>query len=493
MWMFSRIFCMTGCVVILFSSCMFGAVDESRKPAVAGAFYPSDPRELTTMVDDFLKSASPRTFPASGTRIVGIVVPHAGYIYSGQTAAIGFKAIGDYKFDRVYFLGVDHHCGLPVISLWTKGGFETPSGSVPVDVAATDELLKAGEPIRDEPAMHLREHSLEVMMPFFLKTFGQKPAIFATVGGLPENGIKFGKEIIRQLGVFPGKVLIIASSDWSHYHDQETAKGLDDRGLKSVLAVEPEKLLEDVKDGKTELCGLNPVLTLLTVMKAVNAKATLLDQTDSAKASGDASRVVGYASVLFQADSVHMEKSQKEEISLEFKTEALNAVRKTIESYLSGGKIPEIEFKHSRFSEKCGVFVTLRKRGELRGCIGMIEGRKPLAEGIQTMAIAAATDDPRFPAVTSSELKEISIEISVLTPPVAVNHLDEIVAGRDGVILRKGYNSGVFLPQVATEQGWNRDTFLDHLDLKAGLPVGSHKEKDAKLFKFTADVFGEKE
>ncbi len=173
--------------------------------------------------------------------------------------------------------------------------------------------------------------------------------------------------------------------------------------------------------------------------------------------------------------------------------EALTAVRKTLEAVLAGKPQPKVEFHDPRFREECGVFVTLKKHGELRGCIGLIQGVQPLGDAIQEMAVAAATRDPRFPAVTLAELPEIDIEISVLSPMIPVKSLDEIQVGRDGVLLKRGYRSGVFLPQVATEQGWDRDTFLQHLDLKAGLPVGTHRQADAELFRFTAEVFGEKE
>ena len=178
---------------------------------------------------------------------------------------------------------------------------------------------------------------------------------------------------------------------------------------------------------------------------------------------------------------------------MELKKEALEAIRRTLQEVLAGREMPKITFTHPRFAEKCGVFVTLKKHGELRGCIGLIEGRRPLGEGIQEMAVAAATEDPRFPAVTADELKECDIEVSVLSPMMPVSSLEEIKVGRDGLLLRRFPHSGLLLPQVATEYGWDRDTFLAHLEMKAGLPPGSHKAPGATLFRFTAEVFGEKE
>ncbi len=182
-----------------------------------------------------------------------------------------------------------------------------------------------------------------------------------------------------------------------------------------------------------------------------------------------------------------------------FHKEALTAVRTTLEAVLNGKPKPVLELKDPRFGEKCGVFVTLKVAGELRGCIGLIEGREALASGIQEMAIAAATEDPRFEPVEAAELSKIDIEISVLSPMIPVTKLEEIEVGRDGLLLRKYPGSGLLLPQVPTEYGWDRDTFLNHLCLKAGLPPGSHLgpdgkslAPDAKLWRFTAEVFGEK-
>ncbi|MBF0409244.1 MAG: AmmeMemoRadiSam system protein A [Candidatus Riflebacteria bacterium] len=176
---------------------------------------------------------------------------------------------------------------------------------------------------------------------------------------------------------------------------------------------------------------------------------------------------------------------------MEFKEELLQTVRKTLESVLSGGEIPSFSFKNKQFSEKCGVFVTLKKEGELRGCIGFVEGIKSLGKAVPEMAVAAATEDPRFRPVRLSELKEISIEVSVLSPMIPVESIDEIKVGRDGLMLRHSGRSGLLLPQVPIEWGWDRDAFLENLCMKAGLPPGSHKASGAKLQRFTADIFSE--
>ena len=176
---------------------------------------------------------------------------------------------------------------------------------------------------------------------------------------------------------------------------------------------------------------------------------------------------------------------------MDFGKEALNAARKTLEEILSRRPRPQFSFSDSRFSENRGLFVTLKKNGDLRGCIGLVEGFRPLKEGIQEMAIAAATQDTRFRPVTKDELDEITIEVSILSPMMRVENISEIEVGRDGLLLRKGRSSGLLLPQVAVEWGWDRDEFLNNLCLKAGLPPGSHLAQDAKLHRFNAEIFSE--
>ena len=137
--------------------------------------------------------------------------------------------------------------------------------------------------------------------------------------------------------------------------------------------------------------------------------------------------------------------------------------------------------------------MTLHERGELRGCIGYVEAVKPLYEAVSEMAVAASTEDPRFPPVQVEELDNIEIEITALSPLRPLPSPDSVVVGKHGLVIRKGFRSGLLLPQVPVEQGWNREQFLTHTCLKAGLPPDSYKDKDAQLFSFTGQVFGEKE
>jgi len=174
------------------------------------------------------------------------------------------------------------------------------------------------------------------------------------------------------------------------------------------------------------------------------------------------------------------------------KQKLLNIARETLVSYLSGRELPPIEENDPVLQERRGVFVTLKKNGELRGCIGYIEGIEPLANAVRDMAIQSATSDPRFPPVNYKDLKDIKIEISVLTPLKKIKDTGEIVLGRDGVIVKKGYRQGVFLPQVAEETGWSKEEFLSNLCMyKAGLPPDAWKKGDIEIYIFQAEVFSE--
>ena len=179
------------------------------------------------------------------------------------------------------------------------------------------------------------------------------------------------------------------------------------------------------------------------------------------------------------------------DLSQEAKRELIRLARRTIKEYLDLGRVPEYEPSLPELREKQGAFVTLKERGQLRGCIGNFQSQDSLARLVQDMAVAAAVEDPRFPALTQSELEEVEIEISVLSPREEVSDPGEIQVGRDGIYITRGGSRGVFLPQVATEQGWDRETFLENCCYKAGLPGDAWEKKETKIEKFTAVVFRE--
>lgn len=473
------------CLLMLFTVSA-GAAD--RPPAFAGSFYPGNAAEIKASIKSFFEMVK-ADFKADKD-VVGIIVPHAGWIYSGQTAAEGFSAIQGQKFANCIFVGVDHRTGANSIGLWPKGSFLTPSGKTPIDTQLTQALLQSG--LETNQGQHIQEHSLEVLLPFYQYLYPEQPAIFISCGGPPQNGFKLGKILREVIAGVKGRTLLVVSTDWSHYHSSSRAKELDDKGIAAVLQLDATELLERCRRGESELCGLNGVISAIEVFKDSQAEVKLLAQTDSSAASGDKKQVVGYAAIVLQSDKAHFNSQKSEDKAvMNFEKEALRAVRQTLEAHLNQKPLPDFKFSDSKFSEKRGIFVTLKKHGELRGCIGYIIGYEPLKDAIPQMAISAATRDPRFNPVTASELKDISIEISILSPMQEVKDISEIKIGRDGLLLQLGSRSGLLLPQVPLEWNWDLDEYLENLCHKAGVPPGAHLNPQARLQRFSADVFGE--
>lgn len=171
----------------------------------------------------------------------------------------------------------------------------------------------------------------------------------------------------------------------------------------------------------------------------------------------------------------------------------LKLARETIEWQLKYHEFPKTEPISEKVKQKFGVFVTLHKHGQLRGCIGYVEGLKPLYLAVMDMAKAAAFEDPRFPPVEPTEVKDLDIEISVLSPLKKISDINQIEIGKHGLIIQRGWQRGLLLPQVATEWGWNREQFLQQTCIKAGLPPEAWKEPGTEIYIFSAEIFSEKE
>ena len=301
---------------------------------------------------------------------------------------------------------------------------------------------------------------------------------------------------------------MVASTDMSHYPVQTEASRVDHAMLKVIAAFNPdevyaadERLLgENVPNLHCTLCGLGPLVAVMKAAQKLGAdRAQVLKYANSADAEpATARRCVGYGAVVFVGKRISVsseptaEANGEEDIELtqEQREWLLELARRTIEQYVSSHQLAEIDTDDPAMHEQRAVFVTLTKQSRLRGCIGQIKARMALAEAVRDAAISAATRDPRFPAVRPEELDKIHIEISVLSPLRQVDNANEIEVGKHGVLVRQGTRQGVFLPQVAPEQGWNREQMLTHLCAdKAGLPPDAWR-KTATLYVFTAQIFG---
>jgi hypothetical protein len=476
-----------------------------RQPAVAGQFYPADATRLKSAIQAFLNDAC-------ATRVdnpIGIVVPHAGYIFSGQICADAYRQVAGQKTDVVIILGTNHTApGFTRISVLDHGGYQTPLGLARVDEAAATELLSQDKDCTKEQGPQAKEHSVEVQVPF-IQTVFPSARIVPVVLGEPDLAMctRFGQALAKI--VKDRKALIVASSDLSHYPSYSDATYVDRQTLETLVKLDPSGLstrFHSLMAGRisslvTCACGEAPILALLTAAKSLGAtRGVVVSYANSGDtAVGDESRVVGYGSVVLasgkgESDTKALDRPKAPSFSAlqpADKKALLKVARETIQRYLTTDTTPLVRGLSPRLEYPQGVFVTLKKHGDLRGCIGHIPPDAPLGRAVGAMAVQAAFNDPRFKPLETGELALVEIEISALTPTNEVKGPDSIVIGRDGVVIAKNGHSAVFLPQVAVENGWGRDEMLDNLCRKAGLPADGWKS-GAKFLVFQADVFDEK-
>jgi len=467
--------------------------EEVRKPAVAGSFYPADPQILSQQVREYL-SRAPKEKVAG--EIVALVSPHAGYIYSGQVAAYAFKLVEGMKFDAVVVVAPSHRVHFPGASVYDRGGYETPLGFLPVDQETCKKLKEGSDLIRFIAQGHAQEHSLEVQLPFLQEAIGQFPLIPLVLGDQSYGTCESVARAIARAAKGK-KVLLVASTDLSHFHSYDRAVKLDNLVLENWRSFDSQKLARDLDAGKGEACGGGAVITVMLAAKEMGAnRVQVLKYLNSGDVTGDRSGVVGYAAAVIYKAQANPEKEiarKKAGISLGLTEEEKHTLRhiaqSTIEARLKGEKLPRGEALTETLKEKRGAFVSLHTHGQLRGCIGHIQPTQPLHQVVETMALAAAFEDPRFPPLTEKELPDIKLEISVLTPLERIKDVKEIEVGKHGLYIKKGFYSGLLLPQVAAEHYWDRVLFLEETCRKAGLPRHAWKEKDTEVYRFSADIF----
>ena len=467
-----------------------------KKATFAGSFYPSEKNELKSAIEGFLSKIE-GDVPASQL----VIVPHAGYVYSGQVAAYGFKALANFAALRkitsstVFIIGMSHKEYLSGFVTDSSDEWETPLGRVPLDRQKIEELSHKTV-LAVESNIFSEEHSLEVEIPFLQDMFSDFKIVPILVGDVSSENLQKFANILSE--VIDENSLVVISSDLSHYPAYEDAKKADARTLKAILSGDNtvfEKEIEKLQGEKfpnvvTLACGQKAISLGLFLAKELKLdKKKILNFANSGDVTTDKNRVVGYGVVGFWSE----EKSQKTEVK-EDKKELLKIARETLENYFTQKIVPDFKelANKTEFAfllEKSGVFVTLNKNGNLRGCIGLMESDKPLFETVPQMALAAALHDQRFPNVTKEELPAITYEISVLSPMKKIEKIDEIKLGVHGVKVRNGRNEGVFLPQVATETGWNLDEFLAHLCTeKAGLSADCFKDPRTEIYVFEAEI-----
>lgn len=467
---------------------------KNRRPVFAGQFYPEQKKQLEKELNNlFSGAAEPKC-----TKVKAIIVPHAGYVFSGQIAASGYAQISsNKKFERVFVLASSHRVRFNGASIYSIGNYETPLGEVKVDRELAKELMEQHSVFSYYEAAHSEEHSLEVQLPFLQYQLGDFTLIPIVIG--TDNLSQLDKIAAALKPYFTEENLFVISSDFSHYPEYNSAKEVDMRTANSIIENNSEAFLKTIrKNAKqkipnlaTSICGWTSVYALL---KMSEGEASLKYKKIAYQNSGDSrygdhDRVVGYWSIVLYED-----KPDNELLSETDKTFLLHLARTTIEHKLKK-KEPQ-KLNKDELSEvlkkPLGAFVTLHIHKKLRGCIGRFQPSEPLYKVVEQMAVEAAFHDPRFDALKPEEINDIDIEISVLTPLKRIQSENEIVLGKHGVYLKQGYRSGTFLPQVADQTGWTLEEFLGHLSRdKAGITWDGWKH--AELYTYEAIVFSEKE
>jgi AmmeMemoRadiSam system protein B/AmmeMemoRadiSam system protein A len=466
-----------------------------RESPFAGTWYSGRKDSLLSDLTRMLAVPKKEGVPGS---LLALISPHAGYVYSGPVAAHGYRQLEGRSYETVVLVGPSHKAFFQGCAVYDQGIWKTPLGDVEVDSSLAAEIIRQDpSDIHGNPQAHREEHSLEIQLPFLQRQLtGFKIVPIMMFEQDYEACKRLGEAIAR--AVKDKKVLLVASSDLSHYHPDRQAKILDNQVVSAVEAFDAKRLEGSLKSGTCEACGGGPVMAVMIAAKALGGdKVKILRYATSGDITGDRTQVVGYlsAGIWKSKDGANTDAkdTDQERLTEAERKDLLRIARTTIEKKLKGEALPKWTPLTSLLGEKRGAFVTLREHGELRGCIGYIEALKPLYLAVSDMAQAAAFNDPRFTPLTKAEWPKVDIEISVLSPLRKVADYEEVVAGKHGVVIEMTGRSGVFLPQVATEEGWDRDTFLEYLCLhKAGLPRDAYKSKQASLSVFTADVFSEK-
>ena len=459
---------------------------QARSAKVAGDFYPGDRAELLDLVTELLKR-QPEPVITAPPRI--LIVPHAGYQYSGLVAASGFRHLEGHAYRGVVVVGFTHREQFSGSSVDTREAYETPLGEIPVDQEAVAVLRAYPGITHVEEAHASDEHSLEVELPFLQVALGRFRLVPVLMGNVSLQEAQRLADALAGLAKM-GDYLFVFSSDLSHYHPHDEAQQIDERTVAAILQETPQAVTRLFDRGELEACGRGPILTsLLLAGKLGYLKRQLLYAANSGDTFGNPSSVVGYAAIgLFDRRAVRADR-----MSPEAGQALVAAARQSLEGALAHRTTahPEPLSRYPELAKAHGLFVTLRtKTGALRGCIGRIETSEPLMTSVGPVALDAALHDTRFAPVTGEELPRLHIEVSVLTSPLKLEKLDELVPGRDGVILEHEGHHGVFLPQVWEETGWTREEFLRELaSQKAGLPPDAWQQ--ATLYVFQDQAFEE--
>ena len=473
-----------------------------REPAVAGRFYPDSKTELTKKINSYLDKALIESLPG---KPVAIISPHAGYQYSGAVAAYGFKAIKDYKYKRVIILAPSHYSRYRGASILDVDAYKTPLGLVNLNSGICNNLVNNPPFIGTFKNAHKREHSLEVQLPFLQTVLGDDfELIPVLISRLNSEEVDFIADKLRPL--IDEDTLVVVSSDFTHYghgYDyvpfkkdvEANIRKLDHGAIERILALDLDGFFRYKGATGITACGFMPISVMMKILPS-NVQGKVLNYDTSGNILDDFNTSVSYASIIFTRDIEPPDIiGDSNGLNSDEKLTLLEVARKTLESSVKEGKRPDLNSGEYTLSQtlknKRGVFVTLNKNGNLRGCIGHIQPREQLFDAVIDNTINSSMNDARFKPVSEDELPDIEIDISVLSPIKKISGAEKFITGKHGIIICLGGMRAVFLPQVATEQGWDREETLAQLCNKAGLPSYAWKDDEMEFFVFTAEVFHE--
>lgn len=471
---------------------------------LAGMWYDANASRLKSEIDGYLAGAD----PAPLEQMQALVLPHAGYRYSGGVAAFGIRKIAGAAYTRVIVMGPSHRVRMHnAAHVSDATHIVTPLGEVPLDVDACAELRKHPE-FRSVRGVDETEHSVQIQLPLLQAALSGFKLVPIVVGDADAATLQTMAKVL--LGITDSRTLVVASSDFTHYGANYgyvpfeenvfvNLEKLDMGAWEKIKDKDVNGFNRYVDETGATICGRHPISILLAMLPEAS-RAHLLKYDTSGRMTDDPDMSVSYLSLAFtgtwpenKAAFVNSGPAGTA-LSEEDKAQLLKLARGMLETYVKTGKTASAEALGVTITpgmrQVMGTFVTLTLDGQLRGCIGEIFPRRPLYEAVMERAVDAGINDPRFRSVTEKELPMLHYEISALTPPVPVASYQDIVLGRHGMVIQKQGRSAVFLPQVAPEQHWTLEETLTHLSLKAGLSQDAWKE-GASWTVFEAIVFEE--
>ncbi len=468
---------------------------------LAGKWYPADRGELKAELAEYTQIASQDMPSPPPKDIAALLLPHAGYEFSGQTASYGIAGLKGKTYKRVVVLGPTHQVNFPnAASVPRDTHYRTPLGEVALDTAFLDQLVQHPH-FQRVPAAHRGEHSVQIELPLLqaaLKDFLFVPIVVGQVD------VATAKEMAKILtGLVDTETLVVASSDFTHYGErfdyvpftENIASGIRRLDMQAFGFIEKKNLkgfLGFCRKRRATICGRDPIAVLLAMLPK-DARVRMLHYDTSGRQASDFSSSISYLSAV--AEGKWPRTSSGEVLSATDKANLLTLARRALTFRVTRGSTPSVADLDvpvtDGMEQVMGAFVTLHKHGRLRGCIGEIKPRRELYQAVMAHAINAGFEDSRFPAVTADELPRLHVEISALTPPKPVASYRDIVIGKHGIFIQRGWRSAVYLPQVAPEQGWDLATTLTHLSRKAGLSKDAWKE-GARFAVFEAIAFQER-